>query len=131
MFLSYLEVHVKKNGENIEIRSRFYTHILASGNKLEETKFRYAYAEEYGFVQGLEEDTFYLVYTAKNTCIICSRFAKEVELNLPFTVKERDFGHGNIQLLSKGETLYDLHGNIVTDNYRPIRVDHTIPDPTP
>jgi hypothetical protein len=55
-----------------------------------------------------------------------------MELELPFKLTERDFGDGYIQLIiDKRGQVFDFHGNPVDGNYRPIKVDHTIPDPCP
>ena len=126
-----VQVHVDDCGDSAIVHSRFWTHTLAEG-KLETKKISYGYITEYGFVHGIESDDFKFVYTRNNTCIICSRYARMMELELPFTFTERDFGDGYIQLIidKKGQ-VFDFHGNLVDGKYRPIKVDHTIPDPCP
>ena len=126
-----VEVHIDDNGNSAIVHSRFWTHTLAEG-KLETKKIPYGYSTEYGFVHGVESDDFKFVYTRNNTCIICSRYARMMELELPFTFTERDFGDGYIQLIiDKRGQAFDFHGKPVDGNYRPIKVDHTIPDPCP
>lgn len=126
-----VQVHVDDYGDSTIVYSRFWTHTLAVG-KLETKKIPYGYSTEYGFVHGIESDDFKFVYTRNNTCIICSRYARMMELELPFKLTERDFGDGYIQLIiDKRGQVFDFHGNPVDGNYRPIKVDHTIPDPCP
>lgn len=127
-----VQVHVDDSGHSIKIYSRFMTHVIAEGKKLQKENLSYGYSTEYGFIKGVEKANFNFLYTDKNTCIITSLYAVMMEVELPFTVTEKDFGDGYIQLIiDKSGTIYDLHGDPVNEDYHPIKVDHTIPDPCP
>lgn len=54
------------------------------------------------------------------------------EVELPFTFTEKDFGDGSIQLIvDKRGKIFDFHGNPVNEDYHPIKVDCSVPDPFP
>lgn len=127
-----LEVHVYDNGKNVQVRSRFWTHALAEGTRLEVKKIRYAYTSECGFIQGVETEDFRFIYTEKGTCVICSKYARIMEVCLPFRLTERDCGDGKLQfIVDANGHAFDFHGKLVGNNYRPIKVDHGVSDPVP
>lgn len=130
-----LQVHVDTYDNHQVVYSRFFVRKLAEG-KTETKTLAYAFRTEWGFVNDIECDEFCFVYTDKNTCIICSRYAQLFEVELPFSMVEKEFQdgqtHGCLQfIVDKQGIVYDLHGNVVEDDYVPIRVDHTVPNPYP
>lgn len=126
-----VEVHIDNNGDNAIVRSRFWTHTLAEG-KLETKKIPFGYSTEYGFVHGIESDDFYFIYTEKQTCIICSKYSRMLEIGVPFKLVEKDYGDGKLQFIADAAgNIFDFHGDWVDEKYSPIKVDHSIPDPMP
>ena len=128
LFMDIVPVHIV---DGKEIRSRFYTHIIASGQHIETKNINYAYATEYGFIHGIETDSFHFVYT-DTSCLICSRLGVVYDIGVPFAFTERNFGDGTLTLvIDNTGKVYDLHGRPVLPGYKPIKVDHTMPDPYP
>ena len=125
-----VEVHIDDNQDNVKIRSRFGTHTIAEGSKLEVKHINYAYSTEYGFTQDIESDDFLFVYTNRGTCVICSKYARMMEIGVPFSLIEKDYGDGKLQFIADTDGhIFDFHGGRVDEKYHPIKVDHSIPDP--
>lgn len=127
----FLEVHVITSDNNSKIVSRFFTRSLAvaDGNQFEKNQVAYAFTTEYGFIDGIDSDLFYFVYTDHETCVVCDRFCKQIELDAPINLVKQDFKDGTLEFIRDVHgNVYDFHGRPVREGYKPIQNDYTIQD---
>lgn len=125
-------VHVKKNGESVEIMSPFYTHSLAKGDSIDTVSLASAY-EVYYFSYSPYKEEFYLLHQ-DGMCELWNKY-RQILSGKELSFVNMDLGHGNLQVVkirdNRGTTLYDLYGrDINEDDYCPHLIDRTPPDIT-
>lgn len=125
-----LPVHVIKSDSSIKVMSRYGMRTLAVGTRIDSMKLEYAFRSSMGFIDGVETDDFYFLYTSHGTCVVCDHFGKQLEVVRPVRIISRQVDNTSLGFIEDGAgNVFDLHGTAVDDAYTPIKNEYAIQEP--
>ena len=121
------EIHIEETPDGVEIKSAYYTHTLESGERIDTMQLQSYYTKS-GSRFSVKTEPFYLLYDGLH-CSVYNRYGKILDIDKTFSIKAKDFGHGQINYIRVGDQAFDTRGKEIKEGYEPEIVDIT-PDYT-
>lgn len=110
-----LHIEKTKNG-GVLMRSAFYTRILERGSHVDTLQLHPYYEQYYSKIE-VAKKPFFFVYK-QDSCSVYNEYEKIATIPLSFTIKNEDFGSGNLDYIEFDNKRLDLRGRLIDSEYQ-------------